>query len=59
MVRVGLISYGSWGPNLLRNFAELSGSQVIAVSDLRTERSGIDTGARGKQVELDAGRMHA
>lgn len=38
MVRVGLIGYGYWGPNLLRNFAELRGSHVIAVSDLRPER---------------------
>lgn len=38
MVRVGLIGYGYWGPNLLRNFAELPGSRVIAVSDLRPER---------------------
>jgi predicted dehydrogenase len=38
MVRVGLIGYGYWGPNLLRNFAELPGSQVAAVCDLRPER---------------------
>lgn len=38
MVRVGLIGCGYWGPNLLRNFTELQGSQVIAVSDLRSER---------------------
>jgi predicted dehydrogenase len=38
MVRVGLIGYGYWGPNLLRNFAELPGSQVAAVCDLSPER---------------------
>jgi predicted dehydrogenase len=38
MVRVGLIGYGYWGPNLLRNFAELTGSQVAAVCDLSSER---------------------
>ena len=38
MVRVGLIGYGYWGPNLLRNFAELPGSQVTAVCDLSPER---------------------
>jgi predicted dehydrogenase len=38
MVRVGLIGYGYWGPNLLRNFAELPGSQVAAVCDLSSER---------------------
>ena len=38
VVHVGLIGYGYWGPNLLRNFAELPGSQVIGVSDVRPER---------------------
>jgi predicted dehydrogenase len=38
MVRVGLIGYGYWGPNLLRNFAELPGSEVTAVCDLSSER---------------------
>lgn len=38
MVRVGLIGYGYWGPNLLRNFAELPGSQVATVCDLSPER---------------------
>lgn len=38
MVGVGLIGYGYWGPNLLRNFMEASGCRVLAVSDLRTER---------------------
>jgi predicted dehydrogenase len=38
MVRVGLIGYGYWGPNLLRNFAELPGSEVAAVCDLSSER---------------------
>jgi predicted dehydrogenase len=38
MVRVGVIGYGYWGPNLVRNFAEISGAEVAAVSDLRPER---------------------
>jgi len=38
MVRVGVIGYGYWGPNLVRNFAETPGSEVVAVSDLRPER---------------------
>jgi predicted dehydrogenase len=33
-----MIGYGYWGPNLVRNFIEAPGSQVIAVSDLRQER---------------------
>lgn len=38
MIRVGVIGYGYWGPNLVRNFAEVSGSRIVAVSDLRPER---------------------
>jgi predicted dehydrogenase len=38
MIRLGIIGYGYWGPNLVRNFIEVPGSQVIAVSDLRQER---------------------
>jgi predicted dehydrogenase len=38
MVRVGVIGYGYWGPNLVRNFYETPGAQVVAVSDLRVER---------------------
>lgn len=34
MIRIGIIGYGYWGPNLVRNFAELSGATVVAVSDL-------------------------
>lgn len=38
MINVGVIGHGYWGPNLVRNFVEAPGSQVIAVSDLRPER---------------------
>jgi predicted dehydrogenase len=38
MIRVGVIGYGYWGPNLVRNFYETPGAQVAAVSDLRPER---------------------
>ncbi|MCX6225981.1 MAG: Gfo/Idh/MocA family oxidoreductase [Bacteroidia bacterium] len=38
MIGIGVIGYGYWGPNLVRNFSEVSGSKVIAVSDLRSER---------------------
>ncbi len=34
MIRIGIIGYGYWGPNLVRNFAELSRAEVAAVSDL-------------------------
>ena len=38
MTNIGVIGYGYWGPNLVRNFAEVPGSTLIAVSDLRPER---------------------
>ncbi|MFA5147279.1 MAG: Gfo/Idh/MocA family oxidoreductase [Candidatus Omnitrophota bacterium] len=41
MIRVGVIGYGYWGPNLVRNFAEIPGCQIAAVSDLRPERLAI------------------
>ena len=38
MIGVGVIGYGYWGPNLVRNFALSAESQVVAVSDLDEER---------------------
>jgi predicted dehydrogenase len=38
MIGVGVIGYGYWGPNLVRNFTEASGSRVIGVSDLQPKR---------------------
>jgi predicted dehydrogenase len=37
-VRVGVIGYGYWGPNLVRNFAEYPGSEVAKVADTRPDR---------------------
>lgn len=33
MIRVGLIGYGYWGPNLLRNFTNSPAFEVVAVAD--------------------------
>ena len=38
MIRVGVIGYGYWGPNLVRNFMAAPGSAVARVCDLRKER---------------------
>ncbi len=38
MIKIGVIGYGYWGPNLVRNFMEAPGSTVAAVADLRSER---------------------
>jgi predicted dehydrogenase len=44
MIRVGVIGYGYWGPNLVRNFNETQGCQVAYVSDLRSERLALVAG---------------
>jgi len=44
MIGIGVIGYGYWGPNLVRNFNEVTGACVMGVSDLSE--------ARRKQVEL-------
>jgi predicted dehydrogenase len=38
MIRVGLIGFGYWGPNLARNIAETPGLMLTAVADARPER---------------------
>ncbi|CAM5798243.1 Gfo/Idh/MocA family protein [Rhizobacter sp. Root404] len=41
MINIGIIGYGYWGPNLVRNFAETRGATVAAVADLDTEKLAI------------------
>lgn len=38
MIKIGVIGYGYWGPNLVRNFMSAPGSAVMRVCDLRKER---------------------
>ncbi len=38
MINVGVIGYGYWGPNLVRNFMEVPGAKVKKVCDRRLER---------------------
>lgn len=37
-VRVGIIGYGYWGPNLVRNFAKIDDCQIIAIADMNPKR---------------------
>jgi predicted dehydrogenase len=37
MIRTGVIGYGYWGPNVVRNLQSLDGSRVVAVCDQRPE----------------------
>ena len=38
MIGIGVIGYGYWGPNLVRNIMETKGATVVSVSDLRQEQ---------------------
>ena len=37
-IQVGVIGYGYWGPNIVRNFFTTTGCSVPAVADERPER---------------------
>lgn len=37
-LRIGVIGCGYWGPNLIRNFADLPTAEMVAVADLREDR---------------------
>ena len=41
MINIGIIGYGYWGPNLVRNFAETRGANVAGVADLDPEKLAI------------------
>jgi predicted dehydrogenase len=38
MVGIGIIGYGYWGPNLVRNFTQADGARVVSVCDQRASR---------------------
>ncbi len=38
MLKVGLIGYGYWGPNLARNLSEADGIELTTIADARAER---------------------
>lgn len=38
MIRVAVIGYGYWGPNLVRNFAEIDGVEIKTICDRNPER---------------------
>ena len=37
-IKIGIIGFGYWGPNLTRNFYELPTSHLMAIADLNEER---------------------
>ena len=42
-IKIGIIGYGYWGPNLVRNFAAQDKGVVHTVSDFRKERLALVT----------------
>src|SRR3954453_19738971 len=36
MIRIGVVGYGYWGPNVVRNFRALDGSRVDLICDQKT-----------------------
>ena len=38
MINVGVIGYGYWGPNMVRNFCEAGGAQVLSVADREIDK---------------------
>ena len=57
-MRIGILGYGYWGPNLARNFNALEGCRVVRVCDFREERlavaraqnPGLETTTRPEEV---------
>lgn len=37
MLRVGVVGYGYWGPNIVRNFSGVDGATVVSVADSNSE----------------------
>lgn len=37
MIKIGVVGYGYWGPNLVRNFGEIDDFKVTMVADLKPE----------------------
>jgi predicted dehydrogenase len=38
VINIGVVGYGYWGPNLVRNFAETPGMRLVAVCDLDSKK---------------------
>src|SRR5438552_3356049 len=63
MIRIGVIGYSYWGPNLVRNFTATPHAKVVALADARPEKlatasrlyPGLKTFADGVEMIRDAG----
>ena len=53
MIGVGVVGYGYWGPNLVRNFNDVPDARVRKVCDLRSDRVAL---ARQRYPTVEATR---
>ena len=37
-LRVGIIGFGYWGPNLTRNIYEMTSTELVAIADLKDDQ---------------------
>ena len=59
-VRFGVIGYGYWGPNIVRNIAETPGARLVAVCDLDSGRRAlVERRFPGVRAESDAAALVA
>lgn len=56
MINIGVIGYGYWGPNLVRNIFEVPDTQVIAVSDMNKDRLAV-VSSRYPSIEVTTDHM--
>ncbi len=60
MIGIGIIGYGYWGPNLVRNFMAQPDCRVVMVSDLRPERlRSVERAHHGVETTADYREMLA
>lgn len=58
MIRVGVIGYGYWGPNVVRNMVGLEGCKVVAVCDMRPESlKRVNQAHPGLETTTDSNRI--
>ena len=41
LVRVGVIGYGYWGPNVVRNLQSLENCQLVTICDKNSDRKSV------------------
>ena len=58
MVGIGIIGYGYWGPNLVRNFTQADGARVVSVCDQRpARRAQVEAHYPAVKAVADVGEM--